>query len=147
MGDGPGASFETVYTMPSWYDGPREGIADYQGRPHLFISEWSDAVELEPDSFQLMPIDPETFALALEDWAIWLRWSAAFHRGETTSETHPALPEDRARSEELRRLLEGRLTIDPALAFRAAAEFEIGRASASGVFDGREWRVCWTPLS
>lgn len=29
MGDASGASFETVYTMPSWYDGPREGVADY----------------------------------------------------------------------------------------------------------------------
>lgn len=146
MGDGSGASFETVYTMPYWYDGPREGIADFRGHPHLFISEWSDVAGLESDTFLLMPIDPETFALALEDWAIWLRWSAAFDRGETTAETHPALPEDRARREELRRLLEGRLTLDPSRALRASGEFQYGREPGPIVFDQRPWTVRWSPI-
>lgn len=34
--------FETVHILTDWYDGPRRGIADYRGRPHLFESEWSD---------------------------------------------------------------------------------------------------------
>lgn len=93
-----------------------------------------------------MPIDPETFDLALEDWAIWLRWSAAFHRGETTRETHPAMPEDRDRHEEPRRLLEGRLTIDPALASRASGEFRYGLEPGPIVFDQRPWTVRWTRI-
>lgn len=68
------------------------------------------AVEnLGADTFLLMPIDQETFALALEDWAIWRRWETAFQLGKTTQETHPALLEDKSRHEELKRLLKGRL--------------------------------------
>ncbi|HEX4607794.1 MAG TPA: hypothetical protein VH092_06270 [Urbifossiella sp.] len=65
--------FEVVHTLPDWYDGPRGGIADYQGYPHLFASEWSDQTHNYADTFLLSPVSPETFTLALEDWAIWRR--------------------------------------------------------------------------
>src|SRR5436190_1448915 len=108
--------YEPVYTMPDWYDGPREGIADLDGRPHHFESQWDDLDRdadgnHQQDSFLLSPVDPQTLAWALEDWAIWLRWGKAFAQGATPRSTHPALPEDRARHEELKKLLEGRLTV------------------------------------
>lgn len=115
--------FEVVHTY-DWYDGPRRGVADYRGEPHLFESEWWDGEDWETDTSLLTPIEPETFAWALEDWAIWRRWETAFHRGEAT-ESHPALPEDRSRYVELERLLEGRLAIDPARAIRKRAEFRV----------------------
>jgi hypothetical protein len=34
--------FEKVYTMTDYYDGPRRGIADFDGRPHFYDSEWDD---------------------------------------------------------------------------------------------------------
>ncbi|AGA28533.1 hypothetical protein [Singulisphaera acidiphila] len=129
--------FETVHTLPHWHDGPRQGIADYRGRPHLFESEWRDREDLDEDTFLLMPIDAATFALALEDWAIWRRWEMAFHQGKTTQETHPALPEDRGRHENLERLLDGRLTVDPARAVRSSAEF---RARHTPGWSGCGWR-------
>ncbi len=115
--------FEGVHTLPDWYDGPRGGIADYLGRPHQFESEWRDGEDLNADTFLLSPVDSDAFALALEDWAIWRRWETAFYQGVATQETHPALPEDRPRHEELVRRLDGRLVIDPAGAIRKSAEF------------------------
>lgn len=37
------ASFERVYTVTDYHDGPRRGIADFNGKPHLFVSEFENA--------------------------------------------------------------------------------------------------------
>jgi hypothetical protein len=81
--------FEIIHSCEDWYDGPRSGIADYQGVPHLFTSEWRDIDSREGDTFLLSPVDAETFRLALENGAIWRRWETAFHQGRTTQDTHP----------------------------------------------------------
>jgi hypothetical protein len=62
----------------------------------------------------------------LEDWEIWLRWESAFKEGRTTQETHPALPEERARHHELEVVLTERLVIESATSKRAKAEFKFG---------------------
>jgi hypothetical protein len=113
---------ETVYTMTDWYDGPRRGVACYQGKPHLYESCWSD-IETEYDVFLLCEISGETLILAIEDWEIWQRWSSAFARGETTRETHPSLPEDRSRHEELAQILRDCLIMDESKAVAATAQF------------------------
>lgn len=118
--------FEVVHTLTDWYDGPRRGVADYHGQPHLFESEWLDGKNLDADTFLLMPIAPDTFTLAIEAWAIWRRWETAFHQGKTSRDTHPALPEDRLQHNDLERLLKGRLVIDRARAVRKRAEFRVG---------------------
>jgi hypothetical protein len=131
--------FSVVYTVTDWYDGPRQGIADYQGRPHYFESQWQDGNDLDCDTYLLMPIDDDTFSLALEDWAIWRRWETAFHQGKATQQTHPALPEDRARHEELVPLLKERLVVDVARSVRKRAEFR-PRSDP-------DWNGCgWSPL-
>jgi hypothetical protein len=85
-----------------------------------------------------MPIDEEVFRLALEDWAIWLRWERAFHAGRTPQVTHPALPQDRERHEELKRLIGDRLSPDRDKSSRARAEF---RATPD-----QNLEVRWIPL-
>ena len=62
-------------------------------------------------------------ALALEEWAIWTRWETAFHAGRATVESHPALPEDRARHETLVVALREQLRIDPMKSVSANATF------------------------
>ena len=121
---------ERVYTMTDYYDGPREGIADFEGRPHLYERVFDDE-EGPTEFFELREVDADTFALALEAWGIWLRWHEAYHSGTTTIETHPALPEDRARHDQLRALLEPRL--------RAGSSFRV-----TGQFNGPATRVRWT---
>lgn len=139
--------FEVVHTLTDWYDGPRRGIADYCGQPHVFESEWQDGAALDAETFLLMPIAAEIFSLALEEWAIWRRWETAFHQGKATRETHPALPEDSHRHDELERLLEGRLAIDPARAVRKRARF---RGRSDPHWSGYGWHpmeVCWDSAS
>src|SRR5262245_49135192 len=101
--------FECLYTMTDYYDGPRRGLANFDGRPHAYdapFSHWDGRYE---DLFQLRPVDELTFRLALEQWAIWVRWEAAFYAGTTTVNAHPALPAERARYDEICRQLDARL--------------------------------------
>ena len=120
------ADFESVHTMTDFYDGPRRGVADFKGAPHFYESTFGDvgdAPDEADDIFQLSPITDDAFQLALEDWAIWLRWQAANQRGETSNETHPALPIDRPRHDELQPMLDRLLKIDPNDLVNAIAEF------------------------
>lgn len=116
---------ETVHTMTDYYDGPRGGVADYLGRPHIYESEWSDSEGNYADTFLLSPIENDLLGLAVEDWEIFLSWRRAFEAGKATRDTHPALPEDRERHREVERLLEGRLEIDKKSALRANGQFEM----------------------
>ena len=105
------SGFEKVYTVTGYYDGPRQGTADFNGTPHLFVSEFENETQ-EFGMYRVSPVTGEVFELALEDWAIWRRWETAFHKGLATTETHPALPEDRLRHLELEQLLQTALVLD-----------------------------------
>lgn len=107
---------ETVYTVTDFYDVPRTGVADCEGAPHVFEATFFDFDALSqdrPDIYLLTPISGSTLALALEDWDIWLRWSNAFLQGLTDVKTHPALPADKQRHQELQAQLKEQLSIDP----------------------------------
>jgi hypothetical protein len=118
--------YETVYSITEWYDGARGGVADFGGVPHYYENRWNDEQGDWDAIYFLQPLDAETFELAMEDWGIWLRWEQAYKEGRTPHETHPALPEDRDRHNELRRILAARLTIAPATSIKAKAEFKYG---------------------
>lgn len=100
--------WQSVHTVNEFYDGPIFGVADYEGTPHVYEAPWDDVEEQYGPLFRLSTIEPELLALILEDWAIWLRWETAFHEGLTPHETHPALPVDRRRHEELKAQIGGR---------------------------------------
>jgi hypothetical protein len=110
--------------VTDYYDGPRRGIADFNGTPHLYESRWSDIDTDDDDTFLLCPVDLATLALALEDWAIWRRYEVAFHEGRAPAEWHPALPADRQRHSELEPLLRALLIVDESIAFCAKGEFK-----------------------
>jgi hypothetical protein len=139
---------ERVFTMTDYYDGPRCGIADYRGRAHLYRSLWADSTVGDLDVFELIPIDSQTLDLALEDWAIRLRWVAAFHRGETSLDMHPALPDDKPRHERLTALLKPLLAIRSHQAIMATAEFVWPSSGCPGVDApvGVRWTVTDRPL-
>jgi hypothetical protein len=133
--------------MTDYYDGPRGGIADYCGRAHLYRSLWTDSDGGSSDFFELIPIDEQTVELALEDWAIWRRWEAAFHRGETSLDMHPALPDDKSRHETLTALLVLRLAVRSQQPIIATAEFDWPSSGgpALGAPVGVRWRVTDPP--
>ena len=121
------SDFEVVHTIIDWYDGARAGIADLAGKPHYYESQFDDLKSNHSDTYLLRPLDEETFRFALEDWDIWLRWEAAFHEGRTPHETHPALPEERDRHEELAKVLAERLAVSPETGIKAKGDFKYGK--------------------
>jgi hypothetical protein len=60
------ASFEPVYVFADWDDGPRGGIAEFRGRPHLYVSDYADFKREDADEASLLfPLDPEEFRQAV----------------------------------------------------------------------------------
>ena len=142
--------FEDVYTVTEYHDGPRGGVADFDGAPHVYRSISLDADERaqDEDRFELSPAAPDVLELALEDRAIWLRWREAFDAGRTTVETHPALPADARRHADIAAVLRRALAIDPARRRVARGEFR-ERAPARTDLPpdvARPLEVRWTPV-
>src|SRR4051794_13023977 len=109
--------YERVFTMCDYYDGPRHGVALFEGVPHMYDAERDHG----DTAYVLRPIDEATLAIAVEAWAIWLRWEDAFHAGTAPEGSHPSLPEDRARHDELRVRYDAALAALPATGVRAIA--------------------------
>jgi hypothetical protein len=123
-----GEAFERVHTVTDFWDGPREGIADYGGAPHVYRSVWRrEQGEWDDDRFFLCSITPEEAALALEDWAMWRRFAEHYRgRAAPVPENQAdwgALPEDLPRRHELRRLLAPILTLERSRCIIARGEF------------------------
>jgi hypothetical protein len=98
--------YERVLTVHDWWDGPRAGVANFKGRPHFYASSWDDAADDWSDIYTLVPIDQNTLTLMLEDYEIWRRWRLAFDSGKVAAESGPALPEDKERSAQLKKILQ-----------------------------------------
>ncbi|GLH79197.1 hypothetical protein SSBR45G_41060 [Bradyrhizobium sp. SSBR45G] len=128
-------AWQRVYTVNDYYDGPRLGLADVDGVPHIYEAEFNHSTEEYGDTYFVSPVDEQLFALILEDWDIWLRWETAFKRGEVALDTHPALPGDRERHEALKIAIGDRLKAD-----RACARYKRARF---GVSPNRETIVEW----
>jgi hypothetical protein len=118
--------YDIVHTITDWYDGARAGVADLNGKPHYYECPWDEANGDWSEVCHLSPIDDDTFRLAMEDWQIWRRWRTAFDEGRATIETHPALPEDRARHDELSRILTEKLVVDAGSHIKAKGDFKYG---------------------
>jgi hypothetical protein len=114
--------FEEVYSY-DWYDGPRNRIANFNGKPYYFESQWEDINTDNPDSFKLSPISEELLSVAIRDWQLWQKWEEAYYQGLTTPESHPFLPENTAEGQRLRQILKDQLLIDEANCLKARAEF------------------------
>jgi hypothetical protein len=123
--DLPSSRIEDVFTETDYYDGPRQGVANFGGFPHFYDCVFSNERQDYTNHYRLTRIKTETFQLALEDWAIWLRWEKAFKAGQTALETHPALPQEAARHVEIERVLMNQLSTDPESSITRSARFMI----------------------
>lgn len=114
---------DVVYSVTDHWDRPRVGFAGFHGDPHYFECHFDDANDEWSDSYRLVPIDRETFTLAMEAWEIWARWQSAFQEGLASMDTHPALPEDALRGKQLKAILAERLSATSARPKFALAEW------------------------
>jgi hypothetical protein len=126
-------AWERVYTINDFWDHPRRGVANVSGHPHIYESPFNKDKDDFEDFYLVSPIEPDLLALVLEDWDIWNRWSEAFDRGETSRETHPALPPDRARHDELTNLIGTRFKTDPANCRKMKPAFRSVRLGWNGM--------------
>jgi hypothetical protein len=104
---------EIVFTVTDYHDGPLDGIANFQGKPHFYERIFDSAIDDYSDMYRLTPVDDRTFRLAMEAWGIWCRWEVAFDTGRARMESHPALPQDAARHQQLNDILDKALQSSP----------------------------------
>jgi hypothetical protein len=132
--------WERVWAVFDYWDGPRRGVADFGGAPHAYerYHDGEDVPDWDP-FYRLQRIDDATLALVVEQWAIWVRWATAFHAGAETIETHPALPHERARNDELARMIGDRLTV--------AMDAPSARAEFRGDVISGASEVRWEPIA
>lgn len=117
-------AWETVLTVNDYYDGPRNGIAEYHGVPHVYKCEWDDIADDWGSVFRLSRINDEQLSAVMEDWSIWRRYKAKYHAGLLQpDDQHPALAVDWDRHKQLCGLKEATLKVDEATFVRAIPEF------------------------
>jgi len=131
-------AWDRVHTENDYYDGPRLGIADVDGVPHIYEAEFDHSSDEYGDTYFVSPVDQSLLALVLEDWEIWLRWDAAFKRGEVSVDSHPALPQDRERHEALKIAIGDRLRVDRVHAKYLKARFATSPHDGSTIV---QWRT------
>jgi hypothetical protein len=133
-------AFEAVYAVAYSSDGPRRGIADYGGRPHLFECQWDDVAGTYCDTYWLMPLDEAVVARACEQLSRWQRWEEVYASDWKTS--RKALDA----SEELRefqRFAQEHLVIRPGQEIRCGGEFR----TASPASEAERLEVRWSDCS
>lgn len=136
------SDFARVYTVHDYHDGPRSGVADFNGHPHAYECLFDAAQDEYSEVFELRLLDDETFRLELEGWEIWLRWKDAHTAGLATIETHPALPADRARYDAIYAVLPARIAASAGPVVRARAVFRALPGIKDGLM-GRGLEVRW----
>ncbi|MAG93055.1 MAG: hypothetical protein CMJ48_04830 [Planctomycetaceae bacterium] len=136
--------FERVFSMWDYYDGPRAGVANFNGQAHHFQCEWDDARDNYADVFVLRPVTDAFLEINEKRDQIYEQWQEELSAGAVSSETHPVAMGQNPRFAVLTTFLDaavrdGKICSRVRAAFRAAPEHE--QLSIGGV---RKIEVEWT---
>lgn len=137
---------DRVLVVEDYWDQPRKGFAEYQGRPHYFTCGFDVEADDYSHVHHLVPVDQATLDLALEREAIWLVWESDFRNGRATVDTHPRHGGINARYDELSRKQAEVLAALPPSNIRVAACFSWAPEDAVIPSNIRPWLVTWTEL-
>ncbi|GAA1000669.1 hypothetical protein GCM10009555_104030 [Acrocarpospora macrocephala] len=114
--------FERVHIELDWWDGPREGLADVDGKVHYFQAVWDDDQDDYGDEYYVWPASSPAVAMEREAQTIFLEWLTRYKSATASIETHPGHGGVDARYDELKtRLLPFRAK--PNDAIRMTAEW------------------------
>ena len=130
---------EKVYTIEDYYDGPRGGIANFNGKPHVYECLFDDLDDEYSNGFKLMEISEETLQIALKSWNLWIKWDDKQNKTKEEMDSHPVLPEDRELYDKLSAEIKKRLKIDDDKSLVADGTFESVKKGWNGYVV--EWKV------
>ena len=136
--------WERVYTVENYYDCPRSGFADVDGKPHAYNCRFDNIVDDWTDEYFITEVDTDLLALVIEKWAIWKCWEKAFHKGEIAFATFPVLSEDRPRYLTLKKAIEERLAIPNTKGHLVKGRFR--RTEQKPEFGLGNFEVEWTQI-
>lgn len=151
----PEPAWEVVAHIWSFYDVAQEGLAHFEGKPHVFfgVEENYRPDPEDPDEFiretvyALHPASEALVASLREKNDIFERWHRAWSASQGQRADHPALPEDRERYEALKADIDPQLE---ALRKTKATRYQVGnfagnrRPVAPGGSRWTSFEVQWT---
>jgi len=128
------AQCEVVHVVEDWYDGPRAGYADYHQKPHFYRSLHLDIdsghdYNPDEDRFELTPVPEQVVEWAIASHQLWLKWDEARRAGTIGQWPDGGvciLPEDRARDQQLRDMIEQHSAKQSMTSFIVRGEFDAG---------------------
>ena len=120
----PSGQPEPVHAVFDYFDGVREGVADFNGRPHAIRREFDTVAGDWTNFYRVKPLNDHEFSVVMTDWAIWNRWLEAYRAGAASLETHPALPEDAETHRQITPTVNAAMAIDDENSKIAWAIFE-----------------------
>ena len=115
---------ERVFVENEWWDDPRAGIANINGRPHRFKSLFDEENDDYLGTFLVWPVDQQVLDLEVEQWRIFVEWNRLYEAGEVDTDSHPANGGRNARWDELEKLLQANRVAVPPEARQAVAQFD-----------------------
>ncbi|WP_379158974.1 hypothetical protein [Paenibacillus sp. sgz5001063] len=89
--------------MNDWWDGPKTGVADYKGAPHIFNKNFNESLDDYDEYYLLTPITQEQCQLIIEGYEIWKRYRDASSEQQSPS-IYGALPGEHERYVEINSL-------------------------------------------
>jgi hypothetical protein len=134
---------EHVYVENEWYDGPRAGVADVNGLPHRFTSQWDEVEEEYLGTFLVWPVAHEELALEQEQWAIFVRWNEQYEAGAVGSDSHPGHVGTNTRWDEIEAELEAKRKSIPPTARRAKAQVVPVAREPRYALSGPRYQLSW----
>jgi len=137
------SDFEKVHVELSWYDGPREGVADVFGIACRFKSLFDASKDDLLDTFIFCPINVESLALEIEAWNIFVAWNIQYESGEADISTHPGVGGVSPRYDEIEKVLMYERNNMPNDCARATAEFLRLERDRRYDIDGPDYRLKW----
>lgn len=113
---------ERVYVENDWFDGPRTGIADINGRPHRFKSLFDEEEGQYLGTFLVWEVAQAVVELEQEQWRIFATWNVLYEDGEVAIDSHPGHGGKCTRWDEIDVLLRDDRADVPLFARRALAK-------------------------
>jgi hypothetical protein len=137
---------ERVYVEIEWYDGPRAGIADVEGVPHRFKSQFDEAEDEYLGTYWVWPVDGDTLDLEIEQWKIFVAWNDLYEAGDSDVSAHPGHGGINKRWDEIQNQLQAIREYVPEDAKSARVKVERMDHKQRYLPSGPSYTLCWCLL-